>query len=99
MPYTLLTEDVAALQPAPLAVVMLITVGIVHTGIAYLLYFSGMTGAGAVASSLLSYIDPLTAVILSALILKEHTSLLGWLGALLILGSTAAVEIAEMKKK
>lgn len=68
--------------------VLLAFVGIVHTGIGYLLYFSAMKKLPAQTIAVLSYIDPVTAILLSAMILGEVMSIPQWIGAVLILGMT-----------
>ena len=72
IPYLLLTHvDLTAaftsLQPRGL--IMLLIVGVVHTGLAYALYFGSMQGMKAQSIAVLSYIDPVSALILSALLL------------------------------
>jgi RarD protein len=63
----------------------LLVVGVVHTGIMYLLYFSAIPKLKGQQAAILSYIDPLVAVLVSVLWLKETMSPLQWLGGLLIL--------------
>ncbi len=65
----------------------LLTVGIIHTGFAYLLYFSSLQNLSAQTAALFSYIDPVTAVLLSMLILTKPISPIQGLGAALIFGS------------
>lgn len=72
--------------------VCLLTAGIVHTGIAYALYFWGVEDLQAQTSALLSYIDPVTAVLLSAGLLHERMTVWTGIGAVLILGSAAFSE-------
>ena len=71
---------------------LLLTTGIVHTGIAYVLYFSAIEFLPARSSALLSYIDPVTAVLLSALLLGEPLTGLSIIGAVLIIGSAVFSE-------
>ena len=47
-------------------------VGLVHTGITYCLYFSSLKELPGQAAAILSYIDPLVAVIVSVLVLGER---------------------------
>lgn len=89
IPYLLLTEDFGAIRVTLPAALLILVVGVVHTGIAYAMYFSGMEGLGGQTVAMLSYIDPVTALILSAIILQESLSVLGIIGAVLILGSAA----------
>lgn len=98
LPYTLLTEDLTAITFTPFAVIMLLVVGIVHTGIAYALYFGSMDGLKAQTIALFSYIDPVVAILLSAVLLHEDIGLWGALGAVMILGSTLVSEIWGEKK-
>lgn len=98
VPYTLLTENFADVTFTPLSIVMLFFVGIVHTGIAYTLYFGSMSGLKAQTIALFSYIDPVVAIILSAVILQENIGLWGVIGAVMVLGSTMVSELFGEKK-
>lgn len=93
VPYVFLTENVTAISPTPLSIVLLLVVGVIHTGLAYALYFGSMDKLPAQTVALYSYIDPILAVILSALFLKEPMSIGGVIGAILILGATMASEL------
>ena len=98
IPYTLLTEPMPAQLDAS-AVLMTLVVGVVHTGFAYSLYFGSMDYVPAQALALFSYIDPVVAVLLSALVLHEPLTLLNALGVVLVLGSAAAGELIGEKKR
>ena len=98
VPYILLAENVGAVELTPLIVIMLIVVGVVHTGIAYALYFGSMNDLKAQTVALFSYIDPIVAIILSALFLKEPMTLHSAIGAVLVLGATMISELPEKKK-
>ena len=97
IPYCLLTVPVASLSAGPLAIGLLLFVGIVHTGIAYVLYFGSMKDLKAQTVAIFSYIDPILAVLLSAFLLKESMDLLSVIGAVLILGSTFVSEMLDNK--
>lgn len=92
LPYVFLTEELSALQIAPDGWVLLATAGIVHTGIAYSLYFKSISYLPAQTSALLSYIDPIFAVLLSVLVLKESMSVAAFIGAAMILGAAIVSE-------
>ncbi len=98
LPYTLLTGELFSLSAQPLSWVMLAVVAVVHTGLAYTLYFGSMSLLRAQTVALMSYIDPLAAILLSALLLGEPLTPLTFLGALLILGGTLASELPEKSK-
>ena len=66
----------------------ILVVGIVHTALPYVMYFSSIKDIKAQTVALVSYIDPISAVVFSTLFLKENLTLLQILGGLLILGCT-----------
>lgn len=63
----------------------LLTVGLFHTGITYCLYFSALKDLTGQEAAILSYIDPLVAVIISVLLLGEPMTLMQLIGGALIL--------------
>ena len=71
----------------------LVILGIIHTGIAYLLYFSSLQELPAQKVAIFSYLDPVTAIILSTVLLVEPMSISQWIGAILILGSLLVSEL------
>lgn len=97
IPYIFLVEDLSAIAVTPLILIMLLIVGVVHTGIAYALYFGSMNGLKAQTVALFSYIDPIVAIILSAMFLKEPMTIYSGIGAVLVLGATMISEISEKK--
>lgn len=96
IPYLLLSGLMVTGSWTGMDVFMLMIVGIVHTGIAYMLYFGSMDGLKTQTVAIFSYLDPIVALILSALILHESMSVFEMSGALLIIG---AALISERKPK
>lgn len=92
LPYTILSESVYELRVTPLMAVMLLVVGIVHTGVAYTLYFGSMKHLKAQTVALYSYIDPIVAIALSALFLQEQMGVMEIIGACMVLGATMISE-------
>lgn len=72
----------------------LLIVGFIHTGITYCLYFSSLKELPGQKAAILSYIDPLVAVLVSVLILGESMTLMQVIGGILILGFTLWNEIS-----
>ena len=64
----------------------LVTIGVVNTGLAYFLYFSGLQKLSGQSVALLSYLDPVSALCFSALLLNEVMTPLQLCGAALIIG-------------
>lgn len=96
-PYILLSGGISFAEMSMLSWVMLAVVGIVHTGIAYALYFGGIRDVNAQTAAILSYLDPVLSIILSALILREQLDVFSILGAVLILGSALYSELPGRK--
>ena len=92
IPYILLTEDMAAIHPDVMTVILVIIVGVIHTGLVYYLYFGSMERLNAQAVAILSYIDPVVAVLASWIFLKEPLTLMVIIGAVLIIGSAILSE-------
>lgn len=92
LPYLAVTEDFSTLALSGQSIAILLLVGIVHTGIAYALYFGSMADLTAQTVALLSYIDPVTAILLSAFLLREPMTLFGVVGTVLVLGATVFCE-------
>ena len=72
----------------------LLIVGLVHTGITYCMYFSALKELPGQKAAILSYIDPLVAVIISVTVLGESMTIPQILGGCLILGFTLWNEIS-----
>lgn len=87
LPYVLLTENWSTVTVTPLALALLIVAGILHTGVAYWLYFGSMGDLPSHTVALLSYIDPILAIILSVVLLKEPMSIASAIGAVMVLGA------------
>lgn len=87
IPYLLLTDGFRGMAFDPSGVLLLLAVGILHTGIAYVLYFTGMRGLRVQTIAMCSYIDPVSALLVSALFLGESLTPLHIIGAVLIIGS------------
>lgn len=88
LPYTLLTEDWSAIVWEPSSVALLLVVGIIHTGVAYALYYSALEKMKAQEVAIYGYIDPICAILLSALLLSEPLTVGIVIGAVMILGAT-----------
>lgn len=97
LPYCLLTGGFGMGQMAGRDYLLLAIVGIVHTGIAYWLYFGALGKLSSQSVALFSYIDPVIAIILSALWLGEMMHWQEILGAVLILGSALWSEFPGKK--
>lgn len=93
VPYVLFMEKSDPISYTPLIIIMVIVVGIIHTGVAYALYFGSMEYLPAQTIALFSYIDPIVAILLSALFLHEPMGMMEIIGAVLVLCATIVSEL------
>lgn len=88
LPYVLCTGGIRLAELTPLGWGNLLIVGLLHTGVVYCLYFSALRELPGQEAAILSYIDPLVAVLLSVFVLGEHMTGSQLAGGILILGFT-----------
>ena len=93
VPYVLLTEDVSAIRLTGHEAFLLFIVAAVHTGVAYALYFGSIDHLRGQTVAIFSYLDPIVACILSAVILGEPMTGLGIVGVILVLGAAIVSEL------
>lgn len=101
LPYVLLTSKINIMSLTKVSWINLLIVGLVHTGITYCLYFTALKDLPGQKAAILSYIDPLVAVLMSVFVLSEEITFVQIIGGILILGFTLYNEInlAEVVKK
>ena len=80
------------------SIVPILILGLVNTGIGCYLYFTAMGKLPVQSVSILGYLEPLSALLFSAILLGEHLSLLQLIGAACILGGAALGELYKEKK-
>ncbi|MBQ3184567.1 MAG: EamA family transporter [Firmicutes bacterium] len=99
IPYVMLTSGVTLGGMDSVGWINLLIVGLVHTGITYCMYFSSLKELPGQKVAILSYIDPLVAVVISVTVLGETMTLWQVIGGLLILGFTLWNEISPKNDK
>lgn len=98
IPYVALTSGVTLSRLDTPGWLCLLTVGLVHTGITYCLYFSSLKAIPGQRAAILSYMDPLVAVLVSVTVLREPLTWQQALGGSLILGFTLWNLLPEKQK-
>ena len=93
VPYVAATSGINLRLLDPIGWGALLVVGIVHTGITYCLYFSSLNELPGQKVAILSYIDPLVAIIISVTLLGESMTVMQAIGGALILGFTLWNEV------
>ena len=99
IPYSFIFKNNLTFSLNYISICLIIIVCIIHTGVAYYLYFNSMKKLSSDTVAFYSYIDPIVALVLSSLILKETMSINEIIGAILILGATFISEIKPKKFK
>lgn len=94
LPYVLMTGGVTLGGMNAVGWANLLIVGLVHTGLTYCMYFSSLKELPGQKAAILSYIDPLVAVLISVTVLGETMTAQQAIGGVLILGFTLWNEIA-----
>lgn len=99
LPYCLLTKSLENIHFSSSSIIIILIIGFFHTGFAYKLYFSSVAKLKASSIAIYSYIDPVVAVAVSAIVLGEKINIFTIIGAILILGSTFISEFNFIKSK
>jgi RarD protein len=97
-PYVFFTEGFGISGVSKSSVPFIIILGIVNTGIGFWLFFSGMEKLKGQSIAMLSYVDPFVAILISAVILQEHMTIVQMLGGTLLLGSTFISENKSIRR-
>ena len=95
LPYWLLTDNLSSIELTVQPVLLLLAACVICTALPYYLYFSAIQVVKAQTAALLSYIDPIVAVLLSALFLRERMSTLTVIGVILVIGSALISETTK----
>ncbi|WP_245611643.1 DMT family transporter [Methanolacinia paynteri] len=95
--FTLITQGIPISIPAE-SILPLLILGVVNTGFGCYLYFSSIGGLPVQTVAICGYLEPLSAVVLSAIVLGECLSSLQEIGAVLIIGGAAFGELFRNRK-
>lgn len=98
LPYVLLSQDLRYTALDLRGGVLLAVVCVVHTGVAFILFFSSLPKLPGQTIALFSYIDPISAIILSSILLRERMGFLQILGGILIIGAALVSEWAGRRR-
>lgn len=99
IPYVALTSGCNLPSLDGIGWICLLVIGLVHTGVNYCLYFSALRDITGQKAAILSYIDPLVAVLISVLVLGEKMTAMQAIGGALILGFTLWNELPSAAER
>ncbi len=98
-PFVLFTDDFNFSSLTSKMVILMLLLGVLHGGVGFYLFFAGMKGLKAQSIAVLSYVDPLTSLLISALVIGEKMTLQQLIGAALLLGSIWISETGASRTK
>jgi len=98
-PYVMLTDGFSLTGVSSTAIGLILLVGIFHTGISYTIYFTVVRKISNQTVAAYSYIDPVSAILMSTLFFHESMTPLQILGGVLILGATMVSELFGNNQK
>lgn len=94
-PYVIINNINTTLTINTTSIIVILIMGIVHTGIAYCFYFASINEIDTQTLAIFGYIEPVLSVITSFLLLNEPLSMYGMVGACLIIVSACLSEILK----
>ena len=97
LPYALIHNHGTIPLPSGSSLWIVLMLGVVHTGFAYCLYFSGLKNLPVQTIAVLGYLEPVVSVLCSALFLHEPIGLAGMVGTVLVIGSAMLSELSGIK--
>lgn len=98
-PFVLFTDGFNFSSITEKTVLLMLLLGVLHGGVGFYMFFTGMKGLKAQSIAVLSYVDPLTSLLISALVVREKMTLVQLIGAALLLGSIWIGETGTSKMK
>ena len=99
LPFVVAEGDVfSVVRLDAMAIAFTVLLGVVHTGAAYMMFFSVYAHMESVEIVSYSYLEPLFGILFSVLFAGEHLTFLQITGGFLILGSTFAGEMVKARK-
>lgn len=99
VPYVAATSGFHLLSAGRSGILNLSIVGVIHTGVMYCLFFSALKQLPGQEAAILSYIDPLVAVIVSVLLLSEPLTAMQLAGGIILLAGTLSNELFVAKRQ
>lgn len=97
MPIVIKNNTVKITSISMVTWILILIIGVIHTGIAYLLYFSSIKEMKGQSIAILSYLEPIVAIITSFLFLGESMNSIQALGGVLILSTAYMSERSSSK--
>lgn len=98
LPYVLINHSIPSSLDIK-SIILLLIMGILHTGIAYIFYFGSINVLPVETVAIFGYIEPVLNILIGALVFKEKLTVLGVIGAVLIIGAAIYSELSSIKSE
>ena len=95
--YTAKTADWSAYSIGVKDTVLLLLLGVLMTGVAYIVYFSLIVRIPSNSVAFFSYADPVVAVLISVFFLGEPFSMFTLIGGIMIIGAAVIAELSDKR--
>lgn len=95
--YTFIINKKSFIIPDKKSLILILILGVIHTAIAFHLYFNSIVKLPTTSVVVLSYVDPISSIIFASIFLNEKLVFIQIIGALLILSSTLILELYQKK--
>ena len=95
--YVALSEGVHLERISGREWILFSVLGLIHTALAFSMYFSGLARLSGQEAAFLGYIDPMVAILVGCLILREPTTAVQLLGGAMILAFTLIAQLPGKK--
>jgi len=99
LPYALLTVDFTALDFSSRNIILVLILGVFHTGLTSHFFFTSVPKLSGQTAAIYTYIDPVLALILSVAVVKQTITPWQILGSVLVLGAAVANEFIGSREK
>lgn len=91
--YCAISVDFGSLETDSTSIVLAVVMGVVQTGITFTLYFGSLRFMDVGLAAVYGYLEPVVSLLLAAVVIGEMLGPVGWIGAVMVLGSTLAYEL------
>ena len=99
IPYALLTVDFSALEFSARNIILVVILGVFHTGLTSHFFFTSVQKLPGQTAAIYTYIDPILALLLSVVVVRQVITPWQILGSILVLGAAVVSEVMSSREK
>ncbi len=99
LPYVLLTVDFATLDFSQRNIILVLILGVFHTGLTSHFFMTSVQRLPSQTAAIYTYIDPILALILSVVVVKQTITPWQIVGSIMVLGAAVICELLSSREK